>query len=288
MWEDLRLFAAVARAGSFSGAVQATGVSAVTLARRMTRLEAALDVVLVLRGPLGVTLTEAGQRLFDRSLGPLDAMADLAGMARRLAEATPAPVRISATEPVIAEILAPALPLLLAPDRGLGVHLRVADAVVSLPRHEAEIAVRLARPEGDSLMVRRLARLEMGLFGRPEVAAAMPPPPVIGYDDKYGEIAERRWLRGAGLDARVRVHTSSTRSILAALEAGAGIGILPAVLAARAPGLAPVAGYPPVPARNIWMLAHRDVARRPDVRRVMRWIVAAFRAAAARGAGPAA
>ncbi|MGQ0565639.1 MAG: LysR family transcriptional regulator [Gemmobacter sp.] len=282
MWDALRLFAAVARAGSFAGAAAETGLSAVTLARRIGRLEADLGTVLLLRGPEGVVPTEAGRRLFAEGAGPLAGMADLAGFARRLGEAAQSPVRVSATEPVIAEILAPALPRLVLADPALRLHLCVADAVVNLSRHEAEVAIRLARPEGDSLMVRRLARLDMGLYGRADVP---PDAMVIGYDDKYGEIAERRWLRTAGLEAQVRVRTSSTRSILAAVAAGAGIGVLPALLAERAGGLVPVPGHPPVPPRDIWMMAHRDVARQPQVRTVMRWIVAAFRAAGD-GRGP--
>jgi DNA-binding transcriptional LysR family regulator len=160
------------------------------------------------------------------------------------------------------------------------VHLCVADTVVSLSRHEAEVAIRLARPTGDSLIVRRLARLEMGLYGRPEVAMSRLPTLVVGYDEKYGDIAELRWLRLAGLEDRARVRTSSTRAIVAALEAGVGIGVLPALLAGRARGLVPVTGHPPVPLRDIWMMTHRGIARRPAVRAVMRWIIGAFRAAA--------
>jgi DNA-binding transcriptional LysR family regulator len=276
MWDALRLFGLVAREGSFSGAAGAAGLSAVSLARRVQALEADLGVVLFLRGPSGVTLTEAGRALFEQSAKAAAAMAEVEGAARRLGRTMPsAPVRVSATEPVIAEILAPALPGLLARSEAPAVDLTVADAVVSLSQHAAEVAVRLARPEGDSLKVRRLARLDMGLFRLAGTDGAA----VIGYDDKYGEIAEVRWLRQAGLEGRVRVRTSSTRAILAAVAAGAGIGILPVWLAARVPGLVPVPGHPPVPPRDIWMMVHRDVARRPEVRRVMQWIITAFRAA---------
>lgn len=274
MWDALRLFGMVARAGSFARAAPAAGLSAVSLARRIEALESDLDVVLFLRGRAGVTLTAAGQSLLGRLDGVSAAMAEVEGAARRLGRSPPgAPVRVSATEPVIAEILAPALPRLLDRPDAPRLDLAVADAVVSLSQHAAEIAVRLARPEGDSLVVRRLARLEMAFFGRGEQPAGA----VIGYDDKYGDIAELRWLRQAGLDGRVRVRCSSTRGIVAAVAAGAGSAVLPVRLAARLPELRPLSGYPPVPPRDIWMMAHRDVARRPEVRVVMRWIVTAFR-----------
>jgi DNA-binding transcriptional LysR family regulator len=278
MWNSLRLFDIVRRAGSFTAAAKEARLSAVSIARQIGQLEAELGVVLFLRGAAGVTLTEAAQRLQTRIAPALDQMREAEAEACRIGNIVPAtPVRVSATEPVIAELLAPSLPLLqrMAPE--LPVDLRVADAVVNLSRHEAEVAVRLARPEGDSLKLCRLARIGMGLYRSPAAPDTPESAPVIGYDDKYGEIAERLWLRQTGLEARVRLRLSSTRGILQAVRAGAGWAILPDFLAQ--PDLQPVAGYPPIPSRDIWMLAHRDVARRPEVRLVMRWVLAACRAA---------
>jgi DNA-binding transcriptional LysR family regulator len=275
MWHLFQLFDIVARTGSFAAAAGAAGLSAVSLARRIDTLEHELDAVLFLRGPAGLTLTEAGQRLHLRLAAALDRMAEDEADLRHVARVGDvAPVRVSATEPIIAELLAPALPDLMSLMPRLTVELQVADAVVSLPRREAEVAVRLARPKGDSLLVRRIARLGMGVYRRP--GSSPEEAEVIGYDDKYGDIAEVQWLRVAGLRPRIRM--SSTRGILQAVRAGAGIAVLPDVLAL--PGLVTVPGLPPVPPRDVWLMVHRDVARRAEVRKVMHWILRAFRTAA--------
>ena len=63
---DLRLFWAVAEAGSFGAAARALGVSTSTLTRAVDNLEARLEVKLLTRNAQGITLTEAGKAAFDR------------------------------------------------------------------------------------------------------------------------------------------------------------------------------------------------------------------------------
>ena len=62
-WDDLRIFLAVAGAGSFSGASRALGINQSTVSRRTAELEHNLQVRLVERGPDGITLTSSGRDL---------------------------------------------------------------------------------------------------------------------------------------------------------------------------------------------------------------------------------
>ncbi|MFM2045844.1 MAG: hypothetical protein RLY86_4420, partial [Pseudomonadota bacterium] len=140
------------------------------------------------------------------------------------------------------------------------------------------------RPEGASLYARRLAELPMGLFAGPGYLAGRDPAALdlgrerlLVYDDSYGRLPEMDWLGGAGLTGAVGLATGSTRALLAAATAGAGIALLPVPIARRA-GLVAVPAPLPLPRRAPWIVVHRDARPLPGVRAVQAWITACFRA----------
>lgn len=90
------------------------------------------------------------------------------------------------------------------------------------------------------------------------------------YDDSYVRMSELDWVAGAGLERAVAMRTPSTRGLLTATVAGAGIAILPALYALRA-GLIAVPTPFAVPLRTAWLITHRDVRRLPAVRTAHGW-----------------
>ena len=68
-WDDLRLFLAVAREQSLSGAGRVLRLDPATLGRRVARLEQALEVTLFVKSPQGYALTEAGAQLLEQACG---------------------------------------------------------------------------------------------------------------------------------------------------------------------------------------------------------------------------
>ena len=66
-WDDLRIFLAAARLGSFSAAAGRLAMDGTTVARRLSRLEAAVHGTLFVRSPQGLLLTPAGHRLLESS-----------------------------------------------------------------------------------------------------------------------------------------------------------------------------------------------------------------------------
>jgi DNA-binding transcriptional LysR family regulator len=261
-WDDLRIFLAVADTGSLSAAARRTGCSVPTATRRISALERVLALRLVVRSPRGVTLTEDGTRIqaLARSGAASFADVELFAAARR-APGGAQPVRVSATEPVITDILAPALPQLWAHHPELRIRLRSTTAVESLTLGEADIAVRLARPSGDSLIARRLPSITFGLYASRSYLGRRSPSGLdlrrerlLGFDDSYGPIAEVRWFETAGLTDALALRTSSTRALLRACAAGAGIALLAVAVARGEPGLVAIAAPSPIPTRPVWLV----------------------------------
>jgi DNA-binding transcriptional LysR family regulator len=76
-----------------------------------------------------------------------------------------------------------------------------------------------------------------------------------------------------GLAESSRVRTSSTRALLTATLAGAGVGLLPDIFASRSAQLKRIPTDIPIPDREIWLMSHRDLRRSRNHRIVRAWIL---------------
>lgn len=281
---EIETLAAVARLGSISAAAKAAGVSVSTAARRLDALEAQLKLRLVDRRANGARLTAEGLRLATLAQPLAEQLATIARAAEALRHGDgPALVRISATEFVVTDTLAPALPMLWAQAPGLLVQLQSEASVVSLAARDADIAVRMSRPQGAALLIRKLPVIELGLFastpwlaGRDPAGIDLRAGPILAYDDSYGRIPELVWLEEIGLAGAVRLRTGSTRALVTATLAGAGIGLLPRRQARPGLGLVELPVPLPPPVRTPYVAVHRDLRRLPHIAAAHRWVVSAF------------
>ena len=259
-------------------------MSVSTASRRLDALERVLGVRLLDRGARGVRLTAEGARIAALSIPALDALAAIgraAGAMRRAG--TRHDVRVSATEFVVSEILAPHLPALRRAAPDITIELTGETNNVSLAQRQADIAVRLGRPIGNSLVAKALPPTPLDVFAGAELIdrlSAEPalPLPVMTYDDSYGRLPELTWVDALTRPFVVVMRSSSTRALLQAAQAGCGAALLPAAFARRA-SLAPLDVLPAPLVRTAWITVHRDLQRQAQVRAVMRWIEEAFRAA---------
>ncbi len=279
---------AIRRFGSLSAAAKKRGAAISTVSRRIEALEAALNLRLVDRRTDGVRLTPHGEEIAALA----EPLAEQLGRVSRAAEAlrtggTQLPVRVSATEFVISDVLAPALAALWTGGVQRPVHLQVQAEIVSLAARDADVAVRMSQPDGASLIVRRLPELRLGLFashaylnGRDPSCLTLNKERLLLYDDSYGKLPELEWLRRSGLGEAVAMRTASTRGLLTAARGGGGIALLPAAFAVHDSGLIEIPTHSPIPARRPWIIVHRDLRRDPAIRNVHRWVVACFAALA--------
>lgn len=278
-WEDVRFFAALARHGSLSAAARALGVNHATVARRISALEASLGLRLFERRPSGYELTRDGHDVLEAASAMEQAAARLGKGVLR-----PAPigglVRISATPSLAEAFLTAALTPLLAGYPDLDIEIVADRRSVSLARHEADLAFRLARPKEGDLMARRVATFGFGVFGTPEWAQKIADgaaPRFVGFDETSAHLPEAVWLRRAFPEARLVMRTSSQSSQAVAARAGQGLAVLPAFLVAAEDQLVPVALGDQPPSRDLWLLSRRDIATVPPIRAVADFLSALFR-----------
>ncbi|PWC34254.1 LysR family transcriptional regulator [Azospirillum sp. TSO35-2] len=271
-WDDLRVFLELARAGSLSAAARALRLSHATVGRRLAALEQTLGRTLMERRPDGYALTEEGESV--RALA--EAMDDRAQAIRRRAGADTGltgNLRLTMTQALADRFVIPRLGPLRAAHPGLELEVIADNRALSLARREADLAIRLARPQRGDLVGRRLATLGYGLYGAPDA-----PDTLIAYDESMAELPEALWLARHGGGRRVAFRSNSVQGQAAAAVAGFGLALLPCLLADGIAGLErrPLIG-PPL-SREAWLLVHRDRRAVPRVRVVIDHLVAVFAA----------
>lgn len=274
-WAHIRLFMHVNVSGSLVDAARKSGISTATASRWIDSLESAVGAKLFRRGRNGSHLTDAGKtfaELIDAPSHALDLFERKVALMHSIAPERR--IRISATEPVVAEMLAPALPLLCPK---LQVEIVSSASVANLNDVDFDIAIRMFRPQASALVARRIGSARMGLFASQQFLGDRKPTeidlttePLLMVTPRYGDIAETRWIEANSLSPRVRLYSSSSRALLLAAHNGAGIAMA-AAFQARRLDLVEIP-CPSVPPREIWMVSHRDTRQVGAMRVVKQWI----------------
>lgn len=262
-WDDLRVFLELARRGSLSAAARALRLSHATVGRRLTALESALGRTLVERRPDGYRLTDEGEAV--RALA--EAMDDRAQAIRRReggGGGLSGTVRLTMTQALADRFLIPRLGPLRAAHPDLDLEIVTDNRALSLARREADLAIRLARPQHGDLIGRRLATLGYGLYAAPDAPDAL-----VGYDETLADLPEAAWLAQHGGGRRVAFRANSVLGQMAAAVAGFGAALLPCMLAEGEPGLLRLPPPGPPLTREAWLLVHRDRKDVPRVRAVI-------------------
>ena len=276
-WALLCTFEAVARLGSVTAAAKALKVSQSTVSRHLDRLEAEARSPLVTR-ERPVRLTERGERLL-ASMGPMVEGALAARSALEDQDELRGEVTISTVAEVLRWELGPRLPELLSRHPQLRLRVLTGNQLVSLAAGEADIALRLRRPETGDLLMRRVGLYEHAMFLAASVEAT-PGLPWLGLTGSLAGIPEQLHAQRAFPDRPARLLVEDVESLALAAAAGLGVAILPRGLAARVGGLrevgpdevgAQVLG--PVADRELWLVLHRARHKLPRVRAVVRWLV---------------
>lgn len=279
-WNTVQCFVTVVQRGSLSEAGRALGLSVATLSRRIDQLESQTGAKLLRRGPNGTQLTDAGRFLYAHAEDGARHLTQLSRAARTLLDGPQqGAARITSTEMMIADVLAPNIQALHAADPTIRVELDVSNAQTDLNAGDADIAIRMVRPESETLVTRKLPTIRMGLFcsacylgRRNQDKVRLPDERLLWLASSYGDIAENRWLLEKGLEAAVIMRASSVRALLNAAVAGVGIAPLPAH-SATAAGLIelPSDGLAP---RHPWLAFHRDMRKNQRMQVIRRWIIA--------------
>jgi DNA-binding transcriptional LysR family regulator len=258
-WEDIRVFAALARHGSLSATARALLVNHATISRRVHSLQVALGERLVERRPDGYVLTPAGTRTL---MAANDMEVAAAAMARSGSDNSPRGlIRINAPPTLSQRFLVPRLAHLSTQHPGLDIDVATGFRAVSLERREADIAVRLGRPEDGDVIAKRVAPLGFGFYANAgyldRVDRGMEAA-LIGFDEANVYLPEAAWLARHFPRMRVAFRATGQIAQAAAAKEGAGIALLPHFVVQKEDRLIPCHLSTAPPTRDIWLITRRQ------------------------------
>ncbi|KCZ97929.1 LysR family transcriptional regulator [Hyphomonas polymorpha PS728] len=242
-WDHIRSFLAVLEEGSLSRAARRLSLTQPTLSRHIDQLEVSLGGPLFTRSPRGLIPTDKARMIepYARTIAA-SAAAMVRAASGPLSEMTGA-VRISASEVVGMELL----PGMLAPLReahpGLSFEIIATNQSSDLLRRDADIAIRMVRPQQAALLARKVGDVELGLFAHRDYLARhgtlnsledMAGHALIGFDHETVSVQALRAM-GLTLDRADFAWRSDSDLVQLKLAlAGAGIGVCQVGLARRA------------------------------------------------------
>jgi DNA-binding transcriptional LysR family regulator len=273
-WDFYRSLLAVLEHGSLSAAARDLGLTQPTIGRHIEALEQVLERQLFTRSPQGLLPTETAlalrpfaEMLSSTSAALLRAAAD----DRDMVGGT---VRVSASEVIGVEVLPPILGRLQDAYPDLAVELSTTDQIEDILHREADIAIRMAEPAQEALIVRRIGNLPLGLFahrrylerhGTPGDLAAVQAHRLIGFDRQsaYIRTMAKRYPELESL--RFSFRTDSNLAQLAAIRAGVGLGLCQAGLVRDDPDI--VRLLPDFELQlGTWVAMHEDMKSSPRCR----------------------
>jgi DNA-binding transcriptional LysR family regulator len=277
-WNDLRDFLAVHRTGNLARAAALRGINATTVSRRLVALESQVGARLFDRTPDGYTMTPAGRDLLphaermEREALALERA--LFGRDQKLSGT----VKVTATEMLATRFIAPHLRDFHARYPEISLDLVCTNRSVSLSRREADVALRLSRPDEEGVVARKLSRIELSLYASHTYFEryGVPSDPenslaghgVLLFADARPFAAENNWFAQRLEGAQILVRSDSVSSIYAAVVAGLGIALLPRAVADHEPSLRRLVTSSAPEPRIIWQSVHEDLSKSPRVRAV--------------------
>jgi len=250
-WDKLRVFHAVAEAGSFTHAGESLNLSQSAVSRQISALEESLSVPLFHRHARGLILTEQGELLFRTAREVFAKLAMAEGLISESKDRPKGPLKITTTVAFGSIWLTPRIREFLDLYPEIQVSLVVDDSELDLSMREADVAIRMSPPRQPDLIQRHLVTVQVHVYGSPEYLKKHGTPQrpedldehrlIVYGEDARPPVPGTNWLLEVGVksgqDRRPILTVNNTYGMLRAIMSGLGIAALPDFVANEHTGL---------------------------------------------------
>lgn len=183
-------------------------------------------------------------------------------------------LRIACTTAIAEDVLAPRTGAFLARHPGLTLQFLTSSDNVAFSRWEADLAIRLRKPEKGDFSISKLAEVRLYFFE--PAGSAGSEPVVCGYPDELDRTPEAQFLKVRGLGLRARCITDNIRVIATLIRERGATGVLPeygceALLADRRLRATLLPRR-----RDVWLLVQNHLKRDAAARSTIDWLRACF------------
>ncbi|MBC6405239.1 MAG: LysR family transcriptional regulator [Rhodospirillales bacterium] len=253
-WDKLRIFHAVAEAGSFTHAGEQLNLSQSAVSRQISGLEESLSVPLFHRHARGLLLTEQGELLYRTAHEVFGKLAMIEAQLTESKDRPKGPLKVTTTVAFGSTWLAPRIRDFMELYPEIGLHLILADRELDLSMREADVAVRMMPPRQADLIQRHLITMHVQAYASADYLKRHGPVNsvedldhhklIVYGEDKRPPVPDVNWLlhsgrRGSG-PRKPALSLNNVYGILQAVMAGAGIAALPEFMVNKQSDLVPV------------------------------------------------
>lgn len=274
-WDDLRIIAAVRDEGTYASAGARLRIDETTVARRMARIQASLGVTLF-NAVDGVRKPTAH---CDAVLSHVNAIARHVAEISHVGKAVQGPIgkfRLASTTSIAEQILAPHAARLLSANPGLSLDFMTSPGNVNFSRWEADLAIRLRKPDKGDFTISKLVDIQLYLFEPAVLPAGMREPIVCRFPEELDHMPDARYLAATGLDSKARCKTGDYRIVRELIRSHAAVGVLPDYLCGDLLRDRKLRITPLPERRDVWLLVQNHLKRDSAARLVIDWVRQCF------------
>jgi len=285
-WRLVRSFLAALDQGSLLGAARVLRASQPTVGRHIAELESQLGVLLFERTGRGLVPTATALKLADAARGMEAGALQLAQTLSGAQTQTSGTVRITASVPVAVQLMPPLLAAMRQTLPDIQIELVSSNQVSNLLRREADIAVRMVRPDQASLIARKIGQVGLGAYAhRSYLARRGTPrqPTDLLQHELIGSDADPAILQGfQAMGYPVTRESFALRSDdfivqWQAVRAGLGVGFCADYMARTDPDVQRVLpGLLKIPPLPVWLAVHREIRTNRRIRAVYDFLAEAL------------
>ena len=261
-WDDLRLFLAVARTGSISGAARQLGVQHSTISRRIRQFELELGARLIERKKGGYGLTHAGEHVKDAAKNiereVLGVDGALVGKDTQLIGS----LRVTAINNMASTVMMPMFAEFSKQHPLVKLQIVVSNLDASLAQRDADVAIRLTNSPPETLIGKRIVTVASTIYGSrsyiSELRKINSEPKWIGVDCC---VFHKTWTKQVAGEQPHNFISDDTLLTLAAIKEGMGVSIIPCFMGDVDPTLERYCEPDPAYDLGLWILLHPDLKR---------------------------
>ncbi len=232
-WDDMKVFLAVAREQSLSGAGRMLKLDPATVGRRIARLEQAMGAVLFVKSPQGYALSAAGERLLAHGEAAEAAMRAAGEALTGSSDSLAGQIRIGAPDGCANYVLPQVCARIGEENPDLDLQIVALPRVVNLSRREADMAITVSPPTAGQLLVQKICDYHLHLVATRDFLRQNPPIDtlealrqmrMVGYVPEMIFDEELDYLGALGI-LRVPLASNSVSVQLRLVVQGTGVGI---------------------------------------------------------------
>ncbi len=264
--------------GSLIGAAKTLDVSHATISRHLSAIEGKLQVKLFNRGRLGCVPTLAGEEI---AVTARHVESHIVEVERRIMGRDlelSGDIRITTLDSLLAGLLTPLFREFQSKHPKINLEVSLSNQLYSLPKHEADIAIRPTLNPDETLYGRKLGTLFYATYGQNELIEQSAEPISIHKMDWLGPDkamiypALEKWMTENNLDSRCRFRINTVLGLYVAVREGLGLAILPCYLGEPDIRLKRISGAIPEMTIDLWALTHRNVQKSARIKALLKFL----------------